>query len=283
MTRARMAGLALCAYPRSTRTGREDEMLATLLDVSAGSRRRFARELADLVRLGLHARATQTASAGPGRLVADGLRLAGIWLLTVDLVTLLSWRYRGLDGPLLGWPSILLLAAVLALALVGLDRLAGAGALMWTALRLPALLDVHPGIAGVAAEVVPVLCFAAMVLAPRRRAPDLAGLAWLVVPVVLVATCAPPSGERNPLLLAAVAIAALLAVAFAVAMLPTDPRLALAGAVGLSDLAVAVVGINHDASTVACLALAAAPAVLAYAVVRTRQLQAQAGVDRYLV
>ena len=34
-----------------------------------------------------------------------------------------------MEGPLLGWPSIALLAAVLGAALVGLDRLAGAGAL----------------------------------------------------------------------------------------------------------------------------------------------------------
>ena len=80
------------------------------------------------------------------------MRLAAVWLLTVDLVVLLSWRYRGMEGPLLGWPSIALLAAVLGAALVGLDRLAGAGALLWTALRLPALLHYHSGIGGVAPE-----------------------------------------------------------------------------------------------------------------------------------
>ena len=162
---------------------------------------------------------------------------------------------------------------MLALALVGLDRLAGAAALLWTALRLPALLDVHPGIAGLAAELVPVLCFAAHGLRAAPASPDLAGLAWLVVPVVLVATFAPPNGERNPLLLAAVALAALLAVVFAVAMLPTDPRLALAGAVGLSDLRGGLLAMHHDAPALAYLAASAAPVVLAFTVARTRQLR----------
>jgi hypothetical protein len=283
MSRERLARLALSAHPPGADTARREEMLGTLLDASAGSRPRFAREVVDLVRVGLRARALQAASAGAGRLIADGLRLAAVWLLTVDLVTLLSWRYRGMHGPLLGWPSIALLAVVLALALVGVDRLAGAGALVWTALRLPALLHYHPGLAGLAAEVLPAVCFAAMVLAPRRRGPDLSGLAWLVVPVALVATCAPPNDERNPLLLAMVVAALLLFVVFALAMLPTDPRLAIAGAVGLSDLAVAVVGINHDTSVVACAFLAAAPAALAFAVARTRQLRRQEAVNRYVV
>lgn len=271
MSRERLARAALRAYPSAPHA---DEMLATLMDVSAGSRGRFVRELVDLVRLGLRARATRTASVGAGRLVADGVCLAGIWLMTVDLTTLLSWRYRGLHDPLLAWPSIVLLAAALAAALVGLDRLAGAGALVWTALRLPHLLDVHPGIAGLAAEVLPALCFAVMVIAPRRRGVDPRRLAWLAVPVALVIAVGPARDEQNPLLLATVALAAILGVAFALAMLPTDPRMAIAGAVGLSDLAVAVVGINQDTSVIAFLALAAAPTTVVLAVRRTRQLQA---------
>ena len=198
MTRERLAVVALQAYPAAGRAERGEEMLATLLDASAGSRRRFAREVIDLARLGLRARATQTATAGAGRLVADGVCLAGVWLMTVDLVTLVSWRYRGMHGPLLGWPSIALLAAALALALIGADRLAGAGALVWTALRLPELLLYHPGSAGVVVEVLPALCFAVMALAPRRRALDLSRLAWLLVPVALVAICGPPKDEHTP-------------------------------------------------------------------------------------
>ena len=108
--------------------------------------------------------------------------------MTLDVSTLLSQRARGMRDPLLSSPSLALLAAVLALALVGYDRLAGAGALVWTALRLPALWDHHAGIVNLAPEVLPVICFCVLVLAPRRRAPDLRRLAWLLVPATLVAT-----------------------------------------------------------------------------------------------
>jgi hypothetical protein len=271
MSRERLAKIALLAYPSGSRAARGEEMVATLLDAS-DSPRRFTREIVGLLRLGLRARATQTASAGPGRLVADGFCLAATALLTVDLVTLLSWRYRGLHDPLLAWPSIALLAAVLAVALIGFDRLAGAGALLWTALRLADLLQYHAGIGGLAAEALPIACFAVMVLAPRRRGPDLHRLAWLAVPAALVATFG-PSDERNPLLLAAVVLGAILGVVFAVAMLPTDPRAAIAGAVGLSDLAIFVVAINHETSLVAWLPLAAAPVAVLIATARTRHLQ----------
>src|SRR4051794_13413545 len=73
MSRERIADLALLAYPAGAREVRGEEMLATLHDVRAGSRRGFAREVADLVRLGLRTRATATASVGARRLIADGL------------------------------------------------------------------------------------------------------------------------------------------------------------------------------------------------------------------
>jgi hypothetical protein len=79
--------------------------------------------------------------------------------------------------------------------------------------------------------------------------------------------------ERDlPVLLACVLLAALLVVVVAVALLPTDPRLAIAGAVSLSNLGIAVVAINHDSSLVAILFVAAAPMVVAVAVTRTRRL-----------
>ena len=272
MTRDRVAQIAVWAYPQARRASRGDEMVATLLDACGDSRRRFVREIVDLVRLGLRARATQVARAGPARLVADGFCLAGIWLMTADLVTLVSWRSRGIHGPLVDWPSIGLLCAALAIALIGVDRLAGAGALVWTALRLPHLIDQHPGLGGLVVEALPVICFAVMVLAPRRRAADPYRLAWLAAPIALVATFGPPADERSPILLATAALAAIAAAAFALAMLPTDPRMAIAGALGLSNLATFVIAINGEASPVAWLSLAAAPVALLIAVARTRQL-----------
>ena len=206
------------------------------------------------------------------RVVADGLCLAGVWFLTLDLSTLLSQRARGMHDPLLSAPSIVLLGAVLAIALVGFDRLAGAGALVWTAARFPLLLDANPGIAGAAVEIVPIVCFAAMLLAPRQRAPDVRRLAWLIVPATLVATLGPSNGEQNPLLLATVAVVAILVIVVAVAMLPTDPRLAIAGAVPTTALGIEVVVINHEGALIPRLFVAAAPMVLAIAVTRTRRL-----------
>jgi hypothetical protein len=251
-------------------------MLATLHDVSAGSRRGFAREIADLVRLGLRMRATTTATVGARRLIADGLCLAAAWIMTLDLSTLVTQRARGMHDPLLGPAPLALLVAALALALIRRDRLAGAAALAWTALRVPSLWEHHPGIVNLAPEALPILCFCVLAIAPRRRATDLRGLGWLIVPATLVLTLAPPNGERSPLLLAYVALGAILVTAFALAMLPTDPRLAIAGAVSLSNLGIAVAVVNHDSSLVPGLFVAAAPLALAVAVTRTRRLLARA-------
>ena len=273
MSRERIAGLALLCYPSDAREARGDEMLAPLHDVSAGSRRGFAREIADLARLGLRTRATATASAGARRLIADGLCLAAVWLMTLDASTLVTQRARGMHDPLLAPAPLALLVAALALGLIGRDRLAGAAALAWTALRMPALWEHHPGIVNLAPEVLPILCFGAMVLAPRRRATDLRRLGWLIVPATLVLALAPPSGEQSPLLVAYVALGAILVTAFAVALLPTDPRPAIAGAVSLSTLGVAVVIHHHDAAAPATLFVAAAPLAIAVAAARPRHLR----------
>jgi hypothetical protein len=272
VSRERVAAVALLAYPPAARTARGDEMLATLLDSSAASGRRFAREILDLVRLGLRARGAETASAGVGRVIGDGVCLAGAWFMTLELSILLSQKARGMHDPLLSSTSIVLLAAVLAITLIGYDRLAGAGALVWTALRFPLLLDAHAGIAGVVPEVLPIACFTVMLLAPRRRAPDPRRLAWLLVPATLVATLGPADSEQSPLLLAAVALAAVAVIVVAAAMLPTDPRLAIAGALPTTCLGIQVVG-NAPPDAMLVLFLAAAPAVLAVAVTRTRGLQ----------
>jgi hypothetical protein len=281
VTREDATRVALLSFPRPVRAARGDEMLATLLDASAGSRRRFIGELVDLVKVGLSDRAAQTASVGARRLVADGLCLAAIWLLTLDLSTLLAQRSRAMHDPLLAWPSIALLAAVLALALIGLERLAGAAAVLWTALRLPELTDLHPGLAGLAPEVLPVVCFLVLTLAPRRRAPDLQRLAWLLVPLGLVTLSGPGIGD-SPMLFGAVLLGVCVIVASAVTMLPSDPRLAIAGAVPLTNLAIMVISINHQTSPVLWLALVTAPGALVFTVARTGQLRRRSGSARAL-
>jgi hypothetical protein len=258
---SRAVRAALLAYPPDVRERLGAEMAATLLDVSRGSRRRFARELAGLVAAGLQARAERTAAAGARRVLADGVCLAAAWLMTLDLATLLAQRVRGLHDPLLAPAPLVLLGVALALVLVGHDRLAGAAALLWTGARLPALLADVPGsaVAVLAATLVPVACFATLVLAPRGRRPDPRRLAWLIVPAVLVVTFGPPSYDQSPLLVGLVALAALLVVLAALA----DPRLAIAMALPLLTL-----GIRPDRIE---LPLVAATLVLATAGARRRR------------
>jgi hypothetical protein len=68
--------------------------------------------------------------------------------------------------------------------------------------------------------------------------------------------------------LASVLLGVVLVVAFAVSMLPMDPRPAIAGAVPLSNLAIAVMSTHDQTPILIWLSLAAAPAVLAVAVTR---------------
>ena len=89
-----------------------------------------------------------------------------------------------------------------------------------------------PGSPARAPEVLPLVCFTVLLLAPRRRAPDPRRLVWLLVPSGLLTLFGPGIGT-SPILMGSVMLGALLVVAFAAAMLPTDPRLAIAGAVPL--------------------------------------------------
>ncbi len=197
MSRERVAGTALRALPATLRSARGEEILATLLDSSAeASPARFAREVAGLVRFGLRAPATQTASTGTRRLVADGFCRGAMLVMTLDLSTLLGQKLgRGYEDSLLSWTSIGALAAILAIALVGAERLAGVAALAWTAIRMPDVVAHNPTFNGIAPTFVPVVCYAVLILAPRRRALDLRRLAWLVATGGLVAAYGPHDGS----------------------------------------------------------------------------------------
>ena len=90
--------------------------------------------------------------------------------------------------------------------------------------------------------------------------------------MTLVATFGPPDYDQSPLLLALVAVAVVLVVVYALATLPTDPRIAIAGAVPFST-------ITLGTPSAGLLALVA-PVVLAIAVVRLRHLGARRRSDR---
>ncbi len=275
MMRERLAGLVVRAYPDGAPT---DELAGTALDVGAESRARFARELAGLTRAGLHERARRTASVGPARLVFDGLCLAAVWLMTLELSVGLAQRTgRGMSDPLLAWPLMALLAAALSLALVGFDRAAGIVVLVWSVARFPALVadrDSISVLAGVGemllASAFPVALFGVLVARPRQRRPDARRLVYLAVPLTLVATFGPPDYLQSPLLRAFVLVAAVAVVVVAIAALPTDPRLALAGAVLLTAVGAGVTG--KGPIVVAVALILSAPLVIAFTILRTRRL-----------
>jgi hypothetical protein len=268
--RERVTRVALHAFPPAVRSARGHEMLGTLLDASATSHSRFAGELLDLVRSGLQARATQTAQAGPRRLVADGFCLAAVWLLTLFLASDVGNRIR---GPLPGYPwglfspwTFALLGGALALALIGYDRLAGATALIFTAsvFNDPARYDLTG--ANRLPLVLPVICFGVLLLAPRQRKRDARRLAWLAVAAGLAV-----AASRTDDTIAAVALLTLIFfVPPAFAMLRTDPRLAIACTVSAAYFGLRMAQDPGGPGALGLLFLAATPLVLTIVIAHTR-------------
>jgi hypothetical protein len=251
-------------------------MLSTSLDVSAISRRRYLLELLTLVRSGMQARATETAQAGARRVVADGVCLSAVWMLTLFLASELGNRIRGFDPlgpwhPLPLW-SLALLAVALILALIGYDRIAG-----MTALAFVATVVADPtwrSTSGSHREVMllPVLCFIILGFAPRRRRPDSRRLAWLAVAAVLAVASSTSDDPTGAILL----LALLLLVPPALALLPSDPRLAIACALPATSFGILMAQDRGGPGVIGVVFLSAAPLILAMAATRTRRLQARA-------
>jgi len=267
MSRERLATIALRALPRDVRASMGEEMLGTLLDSSAESRARLFRQTANLLRVGMQMRAAQTRRASPKRLLADGFCRGAILLMTLDLGTLLSQRLDGVEDPLLSWASICVLGAILALALVGAERLAGAAALAWTAARFPELVAHNHSFNGLAPTAVPLICFTVLIVNPRRRRLDLRRIAWLLVPALLVVACAPRGG--NGPITALVSLAATLFVLVALVKIPTDPRLAIACALPATYVGLMVAGAPAAPAVLLCFG---APLVMGVATIRLWRL-----------
>jgi hypothetical protein len=267
MSREDLASFALRALPRAIRASQGEEMVGTLLDSSAGSRARFVRELADLLRIGIRLRAGQTARTTPQRLLADGFCRGAILLMTLDLSTLLSQRLDGVEDPLLSWTSICLLGAILAVALVGAERLAGTAALVWTAARFPELAAHNHSFNGLVPTAVPLICFGVLIVNPRRRRLDLRRITWLLVVAVLVAAYAPRGGNGPITVL--VSLSAILFMLVAVLKIPTDPRLAIACALPATYVGLMVAGAPTMPASLLCLG---APLVMGVAIIRLWRL-----------
>ena len=278
MSRERIVRLALRAYPPLVRTSSGTEMVGTLLHSSGQSNAAFARELVDLVRRGLAARATSTARLGARRLIADGMCYGGTAIIAELLcVRVGDYLSHGQVGTGRGWAwEIGLLALALALALVGYDRIAAicgfaffavVTGVSWRSFDTNGLL--LPDL------IILVGCFAPMLIAPRQRRRDIRRLAWLVVIATLGAVFFTPRGGVAALYLLPVAVG----LPFALALLPTDPRFAIA--CSFVGAFVALVGLAQSLHQgrpdlglpLIIIGLIATPLILTIAATRTRALR----------
>lgn len=272
MKRGRTARAALHAFPANLRLAHGEEMLDTLRDVTS-TRSRYVRELIGLVRSGMQARGVQTARAGARRVVADGVCLGGVWLLTLFLSSELGNRIRSFDPlgpwhPLSQW-SLALLGIALALALIGYDRIAGATALLFVVTLLADTEWRDMSSSRREMMLVPILCFVTMGLAPRRREPDRRRLSWLA----LTAALALASSASDDPTAAILILALLVLVPFSFTMLRTDPRFAIACAVPATAFGIHMVQDPGGPGVLGVAFLCGAPLTLAITVKRTRHLQ----------
>jgi hypothetical protein len=233
MTSKRLARLALLAYPRALRASKGEEIVGTLLDASGTSNAAYARELVALIGGGLRVRARTAGRPGAMRLIADGFCYAGVGMLVLNIALRvgerLELRGAGADASLM-W-MLLLLAGCLSAALIGYDRIAGAGALLSIAINAAQaqFTDLQA-----AAWAVPAACFAVMLVIPRRQPRRIHRAAWLI-PTVALGIAAGGRGPSTYLVLAPLAVV----VPLALVRLARDPRLAIACALLAATIAVA--------------------------------------------
>lgn len=238
MTRKRLAFLALLAYPKSLRSSKGEEIVGTLFDVSGESNAAYARELVALIGGGLRVRVGTAGQSGATRLIADGFCYAGVGMLafvtalSVGLVRrLVELHGAGVDASWL-W-RLLLLTACLSAALVGYDRIAGAGALVWVALGIGVANRAHVAGLQLAVDAVPAACFVIMLTMPRRHARRIRRAGWLIP----IAALGVATGGRVIAIYPVLAPLAVI-VPLALVRLTRDPRLAIACSVFAATVAV---------------------------------------------
>ncbi len=272
MMRERIVRAALLAYPQSTRDAHGAEMFGTALDAGDVSVSRLAREIVDLAWSGSKARIFQTGQIAAPRLVADGLCIAGVWMLTIILAGDLGDRVRGLrpgDPEHPSWLVLSLVVVALGSALVGRERLAGVTALLFSALVVPGTAGNDFGDRWRLAMLVPTACFVALVVVPRHRRRHYRRLTWLL-PVLAIALTSSLSGDSTAAILI-VAFATLVPVSLL--LLPVDPRPAVACAVCSGFFGVAMAQDQGGPGPLGLVFLLAAPAIILTVVLRGRYLQ----------
>lgn len=217
MIRERIGQAALRTYPPAARQTRGLEMLGMLLDAGEQSDWVFVRDSGSLVLGGLRERRAIIARAGSRRLIADSCcKAVLIWLMLLIISRLNTQASAGPSQQLLIQEGTL--AAILACALIGYERLAALSGLAAIAALGP--FRPHNQLFLLANVVVPVACLLVMVRAPRARPCDPRRLLWLV-PVSVLAALLAHSHVSLPETLAVISVAGLL-------RLLHDPRLAMA-------------------------------------------------------
>ncbi len=231
MIRERIGQAALRAYPPAVRQAHGLEMLGMLLDAGEQSNLALVRESGSLVLGGLRERGAITARAGTRRLIADACCQAALIFLMLWLISVLNTEViAGPSQQLLVQEAVL--AAILACALIGYQRIAAASGL--AALIAYGPLAQHIQLVGLARVLVPIACLLVMVRAPQQRPRDPRQLLWLL-PVCVLAALHAHASVSLPQVLAVTSLGGLL-------RLFHDPRLAIASSLVWIPVLLADVG-----------------------------------------
>jgi hypothetical protein len=213
----RIGQAALRAYPPAVRQTRGPEMLGMLLDAGEESRRAFGRETGLLILGGFRDRQAMIAREGTRRLIADSCCQTVLIFLTLGIISALNTVViAGANQQLL--IQELVLAAILACALIGYERIAAVSGLAAIVAFGP--LGPHTQLVGLAKVLVPIACLLVMASAPRKRPRDLRKLLWLL-PVGALAALGPHAHGSLLEALALISLGGLLRLLY-------DPRLAIA-------------------------------------------------------
>jgi hypothetical protein len=228
MIRERVGAALLRFYPEPIRVERGQEILGISLDAGAASLGAFGRECLSLVTGGLRQRAQANARVSDRRVLAASFRLGALLLTAIVVanrplfITVNGW----FNGTSNGLPHDVLYLLILPVALVGLDRLAGAIGIACLIVGQTALLGPTQAL-----ELVLPIGFMVMVLAPSHRRLKAHRLLCLL-PVIGLSFIAQLTWPLHW-----IELASLLAISLAgLALLTVDARLAIASALIWSSL-----------------------------------------------
>ncbi len=254
-------------YPEPIRVERGQEILGTSLDAGAGSLRTFGRECFSLVTGGLRQRAQANAQVPDRRVLASSLPLAALLLTAILIANRPLWAaWNGwLDDGNNGLPHNVLYLLILPVALVGLDRLAGA-------IGIASLIVGATTLATPTISLQPVLPIGFMVMmlapSPRRFTPH--RLLWLL-PIVGLGFITELTWPDH-----VVGLAALVGVSLTgLALLSVDARLLLASAFIWSSAGLRLA--LHATTDVNVLLVALTPLIIMAVYARRRTTRSRQG------